>query len=702
MLTFTADDDVDTENKGFEAGVVDYIRKPFDSNVLLRRVENALNKQARLMQLTEEAIIDNLTGFRNKSVTEKEITGAISERSGCMILLDLDSFKLVNDLYGHAAGDQVLKSFADSVRKLVGKNSILGRIGGDEFLLFTSHKDEIEVSTFTDELNKCVVESAKEIIGKDYDIPLGVSAGAVFMPEQTQDYAQGFRLADKALYYAKQNGKHTSFVWKDGITELDDPEEMNLSHLSTILEERNMRNLALSLNKETFIPIYRFVMRYIRRYGKSASNVLFTLTPKLGVSPEKVSDYYERFGERTQSVLRKSDVVTRPRSNQFLVMLTDIKKGYTDIVIQKILEAWNSNYKDIFNITYEVEFTDYTQDGFSKSPDMNVVCVDDDQETLDFVEEILQRSNIHTTKILSGSELLEYIQDNQPDLILMDVRMPDMDGFETLRRLREKSNRASSIPIVFMTADDDEDAEVFGLSIGAMDYIRKPIIPRILTLRVEHIVQLVRMQRNLFVEVEKKTAENEKLFFHVVQSLTDAIDAKDTYTNGHSKRVAAYSQEIAKRFGYDEKQLNDIYMMGMLHDVGKIGVPSAVINKPGRLTDEEFDIIKQHPVIGYNILENIEEMPSLSTGARWHHERYDGRGYPDGIEGDEIPEEARIIAVADAYDAMTSKRSYRDALPQEVVRSEIEKGRGSQFDPKFADIMLAMIDEDTNYMMREL
>ena len=383
-------------------------------------------------------------------------------------------------------------------------------------------------------------------------------------------------------------------------------------------------------------------------------------------------------------------------------MLTDIKKGYTDIVIQKILEAWNSNYKDIFNITYEVEFTDYTQDGFSKSPDMNVVCVDDDQETLDFVEEILQRSNIHTTKILSGSELLEYIQDNQPDLILMDVRMPDMDGFETLRRLREKSNRASSIPIVFMTADDDEDAEVFGLSIGAMDYIRKPIIPRILTLRVEHIVQLVRMQRNLFVEVEKKTAENEKLFFHVVQSLTDAIDAKDTYTNGHSKRVAAYSQEIAKRFGYDEKQLNDIYMMGMLHDVGKIGVPSAVINKPGRLTDEEFDIIKQHPVIGYNILENIEEMPSLSTGARWHHERYDGRGYPDGIEGDEIPEEARIIAVADAYDAMTSKRSYRDALPQEVVRSEIEKGRGSQFDPKFADIMLAMIDEDTNYMMREL
>ena len=135
--------------------------------------------------------------------------------------------------------------------------------------------------------------------------------------------------------------------------------------------------------------------------------------------------------------------------------------------------------------------------------------------------------------------------------------------------------------------------------------------------------------------------------------------------------------------------------------MGKIGVPDAVINKPGRLTDEEFALIKKHPDQGYRILSQIAEMPRLSAGARWHHERFDGRGYPDGVSGHDIVEEARIIAVADAYDAMTSNRSYRPLLPQSKVREEIVKGRGSQFDPVFADIMLEIIDEDREYKLHE-
>ena len=142
-------------------------------------------------------------------------------------------------------------------------------------------------------------------------------------------------------------------------------------------------------------------------------------------------------------------------------------------------------------------------------------------------------------------------------------------------------------------------------------------------------------------------------------------------------------------------------MMGLLHDVGKIGIPDAIINKPAKLTDEEYSIIQKHPVTGAKILKNITEFPKLSTGARWHHERYDGKGYPDGIAGEEIPTEARIIAVADAYDAMSSRRSYRDVLPQAKVREEVEKGKGTQFDPVFAEIMLSMIDEDRDYQMRE-
>ena len=214
--------------------------------------------------------------------------------------------------------------------------------------------------------------------------------------------------------------------------------------------------------------------------------------------------------------------------------------------------------------------------------------------------------------------------------------------------------------------------------------------------------ELLQLKDHLEDEVEIKTRENESLSLHVVQTLAEAIDAKDTYTNGHSGRVAKYSRAIARRAGYSEKDQNEIFMMGLLHDVGKIGVPDAVINKPSKLTDDEFEKIRNHPVMGARILKTIKEMPRLVTGARWHHERFDGSGYPDGLAGTDIPEEARIIAVADSYDAMTSNRSYRRGMDQSKVREQIEKGKGTQFDPRFADIMLAMIDEDTEYKMREL
>ena len=223
----------------------------------------------------------------------------------------------------------------------------------------------------------------------------------------------------------------------------------------------------------------------------------------------------------------------------------------------------------------------------------------------------------------------------------------------------------------------------------------------VLVLRVQHAVELIRLQRDLESMVDEKTRENENLFLHVVECLADAIDAKDNYTKGHSGRVAQYSKEIAERLGYDEKQQEKIFMMGLLHDVGKIGVPDEVINKPGRLSEEEFAKIQKHPAIGGRILGNIKEMPELAAGAKWHHERYDGTGYPEGLAGEDIPEAARIIAVADAYDAMTSNRSYRGVLPQEKVRQEIERGKGSQFDPKFADIMLQMIDDDVEYRMTD-
>ncbi|MBR5337528.1 MAG: HD domain-containing protein [Lachnospiraceae bacterium] len=193
-----------------------------------------------------------------------------------------------------------------------------------------------------------------------------------------------------------------------------------------------------------------------------------------------------------------------------------------------------------------------------------------------------------------------------------------------------------------------------------------------------------------------------RLSQEVMLALSQAVDAKDHYTNGHSMRVAEYSREIAKRLGKPEQECEDIFCMGLLHDVGKIGVHEDILNKRGKLTDEEFAAIKSHTMVGYEILRTITEIPGLSTGARWHHERYDGKGYPDRLMGIEIPEEARIICVADCYDAMTSKRSYSSPRPQNEVRDEIERCKGTHFDPEIADAMIAVIDDDREYLLREV
>ncbi len=330
-----------------------------------------------------------------------------------------------------------------------------------------------------------------------------------------------------------------------------------------------------------------------------------------------------------------------------------------------------------------------------------IIVVDDDPIILKKAVNSLTEAGMKAVALKSGEQLLEYMSKNEsPELILLDIRMSGMDGYETMTKLRELEASMLSgheTPVIFLTGEEDDDAEIKGLSLGAMDFIRKPFTGPVLYLRVKHAVELIELQKDLAGQVEIKTRENEELFLQVVASLADAIDAKDAYTKGHSGRVAAYSKEIAKRYGYDETKQDQIYMMGLLHDVGKIGMPDAIINKEGKLTDEEFEKIKKHPLIGAKILENIQKMPELVYGAKWHHERYDGRGYPDGLAGDEIPEASRIIAVADAFDAMTSNRSYRNTLPMEKVRSEIEEGMGKQFDPKFAKIMLEMMDEKKDY-----
>ena len=241
---------------------------------------------------------------------------------------------------------------------------------------------------------------------------------------------------------------------------------------------------------------------------------------------------------------------------------------------------------------------------------------------------------------------------------------------------------------------------IYGISFTNLTIVGMSIL--IYLFAIIDLNETVEKAKNREIEIlQKEQKDMQELFEQTARSLASAIDAKDPYTHGHSDRVAKYSKMIAEKAGFSPEESEKVYYAALLHDVGKIGIPDEIINKKGKLTDDEFNKIKEHPTIGNEILSNIQNNPYLRNGAHFHHERYDGKGYPSHLSGEQIPELARIIAVADSYDAMTSNRSYRSYLSQERVREELVKGLGTQFDPKFAQIMIDEVDKDKTYQMRQ-
>ncbi|MDO5156446.1 MAG: response regulator [Eubacteriales bacterium] len=327
-----------------------------------------------------------------------------------------------------------------------------------------------------------------------------------------------------------------------------------------------------------------------------------------------------------------------------------------------------------------------------------ILLVDDDRMNLKKAQEILVAEQYKIAAALSGEQAIKYIENNVPDLVLLDINMPGIDGFETFQRIRELPNGAT-VPIIFLTAEDDISAEIKGFDMGADDFIRKPFVSSIVLKRVKRSIESAKLRNSLEHQVEHQTRkvdekrkELDTLSFEIIQTLAATIDTKDMYTKGHSSRVAEYSVMLAKRLGWDENRVENLRMMALLHDVGKISIPDRVLNKPGRLEDDEFEIIKSHTVYGYSILQGISRLDKISKVARHHHERYDGKGYPDQLAGEEIELEARVVGIADSYDAMSSDRVYRKALSKEIIRHEFEKGRGTQFDPELVDVFLELFE----------
>ncbi len=331
--------------------------------------------------------------------------------------------------------------------------------------------------------------------------------------------------------------------------------------------------------------------------------------------------------------------------------------------------------------------------------DAPVVFAITGDETLGGLIESVLGASFRVELCRDGAEAPGCAEELRPDLILLDVRLGGTSGFEVLRALRSRA-ATHSIPIVLMTDEENVETEELGFRNGASDLIRKAYLKDALPRRARRIIALDRMQTDLQNEVKRQISRTEQLGWEMMLSLAKSVDAKDRFTSDHSERVAAYAAEIARRMGKSSRKQEMIYRMGLLHDIGKIGVSEETLNQP-ELTGGDFSQIKRHTLIGSDILRTITEMPELAQGARSHHERYDGTGYPDGLKGADIPEAARILCVADCYDAMTSTRAYSPRRTQAEARAEIEKCSGTQFDPEIAKVMLQMIDEDTAYVMNE-
>ncbi|MBE6910388.1 MAG: diguanylate cyclase [Ruminococcaceae bacterium] len=346
VIFLTGENDDATEQRGLTMGASDYIRKPFHQDILLRRIRNTIENSRTIENLTAEATRDKLTGFLNKAGTAAQLPVLCLTETGMLTILDLDSFKLVNDIYGHEMGDRVLTAFADIVRCSTRAEDVLCRIGGDEFLVFCRGAcGEEGVAALTKRLNEQLTAACARLMGEDFGIPIGVSVGAVPVPEQGRDYRLLFPLADKALYQVKQNGKHGFAVYSDAS---DAPDaggiDKELARMTRIMEERGEPVSALWLGQDAFTGAYRFLLRELRQTGGNAAGVLFRLTAENGVSREAA----ERFGELLGGALGTRDAVLQASQTQYFVLLPGRTGADAEALAASVAKEWKAGaYGDV-------------------------------------------------------------------------------------------------------------------------------------------------------------------------------------------------------------------------------------------------------------------------------------------------------------------------------------------------------------------
>lgn len=312
-----------------------------------------------------------------------------------------------------------------------------------------------------------------------------------------------------------------------------------------------------------------------------------------------------------------------------------------------------------------------------------VLIVDDNSDNLDVLSGVL-RPFYKVKAAINGELALKVVgAKNKPDIILLDIMMPAMDGYEVCRRLKSDPSTAN-IPVIFVTAKSETKDEQTGFELGAVDYITKPISVPIVLARVRTQLALYNQQRELEILVKQRTQELEDTRLEIIQRLGCAAEYKDNETGLHVIRMSYYSRLLAEQLQANEEWVELLYNAAPMHDIGKIAIPDRVLLKPGKLDQEEWKIMQTHVNCGVEILgEHDSELLTMAREiALYHHEKYDGSGYPNGASGEDIPLSARIVAIADVFDALTSVRPYKAAWPVEKAVALLEEEAGKHFDPK--------------------
>lgn len=602
VIVLTSDIKEAVKITALNLGANDFLTKPVCASELGARVRNTLCAKAYRDMVTDysvklesDVLQDSLTGVANRRAFEYEIKRRISEWNRQrthlgLLMIDLDYFKRVNDLYGHRVGDAALAAVANVLTTATREMDLIARYGGEEFAILLPMTTTADSQAAAERVRRAMDEYVFSFEGHEIKLTVSVGVASAMRGDDANLLVQR---ADTALYTAKQQGRNCTF-FHDGAS-------------------------CLALTEST---------------GSVAAR-----------------DCRER----------QDDVLDRPVEEAKIVVVDD--EVCTVAVVKKYLS--DAGFQNILDIT-------------------------------------------------EARLALETIRREEPDVVLLDIRMPEVSGLEILRDLRN-GDVASQVPVLIFTSSTDKATKVAALDLGASDFLEKPVDVSELLSRVRntllaksHLDNLSSYSNRLEHEVRLRTTELAASRREAIHCLARAAELRDDQTGKHVLRVGRYAAIVAEELGFSEERVVWMEHAAQLHDVGKIGVPDSILKKPGKLTADEWRTMKAHCLAGTRILleesehgadesessdlevsvfdsSNSPIMRLASVVAQTHHEKWDGSGYPQGLAGTDIPIEGRIAAVADVFDALSTKRPYKEAIPLDRCFKMIEESRGSHFDPDILD-----------------